>query len=248
MGIAMNVEILEFETGAREAARRHAVTIVVDALRASATATTALAMGATSVIPVNAVEVAQCYVGLRGYRVAGERNAITCDGFDFGNSPTQLRHHQSQLLGHQLVLTTSNGTRMVHTARQGAAALLLGTTLNGQAVATAAYAVARQAARPIVILAAGEFDVRAEEDLCAARHIAGHLADLGAQVPPRYIRDEDPLAVFEATPSAEELRHWGFEEDVAYCAQRDLYDIAPLLIDDRFVPYQAAHAERAIAV
>ena len=127
----MKVEIVEFEMGARQAAQRRAVTVVVDALRASATATTALALGADAVLPVRTVEAARRYVGRTGFRVAGERDAITCEGFDFGNSPTELRHRQSQLLGQTLVLTTSNGTRMVSAASDGAAAVLLGTTVNG---------------------------------------------------------------------------------------------------------------------
>ena len=45
----MKVEIFFLEDGAREAARRGGVTIVIDAIRASATATTALS---TTLAPI----------------------------------------------------------------------------------------------------------------------------------------------------------------------------------------------------
>lgn len=238
MGFQIAVEILQFEAGAREAARRQAVTIVVDALRASATATTALHAGASAVLPVLSVEVAETYCGQFGYRVAGERHGIMCDGFDFGNSPNELLDRRAEMAGHILVLSTSNGTRVLNAAAQGASALFMGTTVNAHAVANAAYQQAVIQGNDIVIVAAGEYDHYAEEDMVGARCIAAHLAALGAQVPADYIRNEVANEIFRDTPSAEELIALGYGEDIDFCAQRDIFDEVPVLYEGRLIPYE----------
>lgn len=234
----MNVNLLCLEEGAREAARRGNVTIVVDALRASATTVTALALGASGVLPVLTVEEAATYVGLPHHRVAGERNGAKCAGFDYGNSPTELQRVQASLAGQTLVLSTSNGTRMVTAARQGAAVILMGTTLNARAVAEAAYDLALSLGQDIALVAAGEYGDHAEEDCCAARCIAAHLHDLGAACPPDLLRDECATTIFHATASADELRGLGYEQDITFCAQRDVFPIAPILLGSRIVPFQ----------
>jgi 2-phosphosulfolactate phosphatase len=237
VGFQVTVEILQFEAGARETARRNAVAIIVDALRASATATTALHAGAAAVLPVLTVETAAGFCEKSGYRVAGERFGKMCDGFDFGNSPNELLFHRGQMEGQTLVLSTSNGTRVLNAAAKGAAVLFMGTTLNAAAVAHAAYQQAVMLGREVVIIAAGEFDQHAEEDMCAARCIAAHLAMLGALVPRDYIRDESPTEVFRDTPSAEELTALGYGADIDFCAQVDVFDEVPVLQGDRLVPY-----------
>lgn len=239
MGIEVKAEILFSEAGAIEAARRGAVTIVVDALRASATTATALAVGARDVIPVLSVEEAAEYVGRPNCRVAGERQGAKCDGFDLGNSPIELQRERERLAGHSLVLSTSNGTRMVHAARDGSAAVLMGTTINARAVAHAAHELAETFERDIVLVAAGEYGGHAEEDYCAARCIAAHLARLGVSCGDEMLREECPPDVFHATPSADELRGLGYEEDIDFCAQSDLFDMVPILMGHCFVAFQA---------
>jgi 2-phosphosulfolactate phosphatase len=246
MGFQVQVEILFAEGGAREAARREAVTIVVDALRASATTATALSLGAREVVPVLTVEEAATYVGRPQHRVAGERQGAKCEGFDHGNSPTEMRAEQARFVGQTLVLSTSNGTKMVEAARRGATAVFMGTTLNARAVAQAAWLLANEQGRDIVLVAAGEYGEHAEEDDCAARCIAAHLHDLGAACPPEILRDESTSTVFQATPSADELRSLGYEADIEFCAQRDIFDIAPILHGNGFVPFQAEMV-RAVA-
>ncbi|MDQ4077014.1 MAG: 2-phosphosulfolactate phosphatase [Chloroflexota bacterium] len=234
----MKVDILFAEEGAREAARRGAVTIIVDALRASATTITALSLGASGVLPVPTVEEARHYVGRPHHRVAGERHGAKCVGFDHGNSPTELQQTRAALVGHTLVLSTSNGTKMVSSARDGAAAVLMGTTLNAKAVAQAAFQLSIELEREIVLVAAGEYGEHAEEDACAARYIAGHLHTLGATCSSDALVEECALTIFRATPSADELRGLGYEADIDFCAQYDIFDIAPILLGTRFVPFR----------
>lgn len=239
MGVAMKVEILFGEAGAREAARRQAVTVVIDALRASATVTTALALGAREVIAVSSVEEARRYLGRCGHRVAGERNSIKIPGFDYGNSPTELRRRPREVVGYTLVLTTSNGTRIVGIAREGAVAILLGTTLNAKAVARAALELSQALGdRDVALLAAGEEEVHAEEDYVGARSIARYLHRLGADVRSADLWEEIPEAIFANTPSGQQLHALGYAEDVLFCARCDLYPVVPWLERGRFVMYR----------
>ncbi len=238
MGVQkMKVEILHFEAGATEAARLQAVVIVVDALRASCTATTALHAGAAAVLPVLTVEEAAEYVGKEGYRVAGERHGKKCDGFDFGNSPNELLAHKNTLAGQTLVLSTSNGTRVLNAAKTGATALFMGTTINARAVARAAHERAKATGKDVVIIAAGEYDQHAEEDACGARCIAAHLYALGTSCPQDYLRDETSADIFHATYSAEELRDLGYAADIDFCAQRDIFEAVPVVQGNRLVNY-----------
>lgn len=243
----MNVDVLFLEEGAHEAARRGSVTVVVDAIRASATASTALALGAKAVLPVSSVDEAATYVGQPFYRVAGERHGVKCAGFDHGNSPTELMEAKATLLDHTLVLSTSNGTKMVNAARNGAAAVLMGTTVNASAVAKAAFTLAEALNKDIILIGAGEYGQYAEEDACAARVIASHLHTLGASCPAELLRDESPVAVFRATYSADELRELGYEQDIDFCAQEDTFDVAPVLKGNYLVPFQAKNG-RAVRI
>jgi 2-phosphosulfolactate phosphatase len=107
-------------SGAREAATRGDVAVVIDALRASVTIISALVVGAVKVIPVLTVAEARAYVGQEGYLVTGERGGVQIEGFHFGNSPTELGRQAAEVRGKTLVLTTSSGTRCVEAARGGA--------------------------------------------------------------------------------------------------------------------------------
>lgn len=236
----MNVDILFLEAGAQEAARRAGVTIVVDAIRASATASTALVLGAKAVLPVLSVDEAAKYVGKPRYRVAGERNAVKCTGFDYGNSPSELMQANTALTDYTLVLSTSNGTKMVNTVQDGAAAVFMGTTVNAKAVAKAAFQVATNLNKEIILVGAGEYGQYAEEDACAARVIASHLHNLGATVDPKWLRDESPSDVFHATYSADELRELGVPQDIDFCAQVDIFDVAPFLQGAQLIPFEAS--------
>lgn len=235
----MNVNIVFGEAGARAAARRDAVVVVIDALRASATATTALALGVRKVIPAGTIEEARSYREHSDYLTAGERNGVKIPDFDFGNSPTELRQHRHLVAGKTLVLTTSNGTRIVRAA-DGARVILMGTTINAEATARAAFGFARTYGRNIVLVATGENGKHAEEDFVGARQIAAALRRLGADVAPADRKEENALEVFLRTYSAHVLFELGYDEDVHYCARSNVYAVAPWLKNGGFIGYEPA--------
>lgn len=235
----MNVTIVFGEDGARHAARQDAVVVVIDALRASATATTALALGVRRVIPAGTIAEARSYRGRKDHLIAGERNGMKLPDFDFGNSPTKLRQHRHLVAGKTLVLTTSNGTRIVRAA-DGARVILMGTTINAEATAHAAFEFARTFERDIVLVATGENGTHAEEDFVGARQIAEALRRRGATVAPADCKAEDTLTVFLRTHSAKVLFELGYDEDVHYCARSNVYAVAPWLKNGGFIGYEPA--------
>jgi len=91
---------------------------VIDVLRATTSIATALAAGATSVIPCLTIEDARQRAG--GFAagralLAGERGGLPIEGFDLGNSPAE--YTADKVAGKQLIMTTTNGTKaLLHAA------------------------------------------------------------------------------------------------------------------------------------
>lgn len=227
-------------SGAQEAAARGDVVVVIDALRSSVTITSALVAGAVKVIPVPTIAEARVYLDQEGYLVAGERGGVQIEGFHCGNSPTEL-WRQAKVKGKTLVLTTSNGTRCVEVARGGAAAVLTGALPNATALAQAAFDLTRERGRDISLIAAGVNDQATVEDLFAARLIAQRLAVIGAVLAEEewgdHLAESQAADVLRNSPSGQKLSALGYGEDVAFCAQIDVFDAVPIYRDRGFAIY-----------
>jgi 2-phosphosulfolactate phosphatase len=90
------------------------IVVIIDVFRATSTIATALYNGAKSVIPVASVE--ECIrIGKQiGGITAGERDGQVAEGLKYGNSP--FEYSRSFIEGKNLVLTTTNGTKLLHMA------------------------------------------------------------------------------------------------------------------------------------
>src|SRR6201985_3914661 len=92
----------------------HAIVVIIDVLRATSTIATALYNGAKCVIPVDSVakciELGRQIDGI----TAGERDGKIAEGLQYGNSP--FEYPPSFVKGKTLVLTTTNGTMLLHMA------------------------------------------------------------------------------------------------------------------------------------
>ena len=246
----MKVSLKVGVPGACEAAARGDVVVVIDALRASVTITSALILGAVKVVPVLTVAEARAYVGQEGYLVAGERGGVQIEGFHFGNSPTELWQQAAEVRGKTLFLTTSSGTRCVEAARGGAqcpelvegAAVLAGALPNATALAQAAFDLAGERGRDIALIAAGVNDQATVEDLFAAQVIAQRLVAMGAVLAEGewddHPAESEAAEVLKNSPSGQKLRGLGYGEDVAFCAQMDVFDIVPIYRDGGFVAFR----------
>lgn len=224
----MRMHFIEGAPGCAYAARHAAAAIVVDALRASATAAMLLEHGAESLLVTASIASA------RAARAAdpeallyGERGGLPPEGFDYGNSPAETIH----AAGRRVIFTTTTGAgRMV--ACEGAHARYFGGPLNASAVA----AEAARHGRDIVIIPAGKMDdpaFDAQEDWAGAVCVGMRL-DLpvgeGAEAYRRWrarIQDEGLPALFQTAPHAADLRAIGLGDDIARCAAEDVTGAIP---------------------
>src|SRR3954462_9132721 len=122
------------------------VGIVVDVLRATSTISQALASGYRRVLCCAEIDEARALAEGEGpAKLAGERRLGDIDGFDFGNSPRELG---GEAAAETLILTTTNGTRLLVAAAERFERVYVGSLLNVDAVAAAARENGEDVARP----------------------------------------------------------------------------------------------------
>ena len=216
--------------GALYGAERGDVVVIIDALRASVTVMAGLEAGARGVIPVLTVKEANRYLDRPGYLVAGERGGAKVPGFHFGNSPTEILAHRESIRDQVLVVTTSNGTRCVNRALEGASVVLVGSTVNATAVTRATLSLSREHGCDVTLVAAGLGGEPADEDTFAQRLLAGRLADLGAVPKADFVpvNEWDSLKAFLGGEAAGCLTELGYQDDIRFCAQVDVWDSVPI--------------------
>jgi 2-phosphosulfolactate phosphatase len=200
--------------------------IVVDVLRATSTMTQALAHGYRRVLCTEEVEHARELArALPDAKVGGERRTVRIPGFDFGNSPAEIR---SQPPADTLVLTTTNGTKLLLAAAARCERVLVGSLLNLSAVAAAA-----RTADEVVVMCAGVLgELTMDDAYCAGRiaeAIGGDHHD-SAAVAIRLAQSFDhALEGLEASQSARNLHRSGLDADIADCARESVLDTVGVL-------------------
>jgi 2-phosphosulfolactate phosphatase len=224
------------ERGARKAAREGAAVIVVDAFRASTTIAVLVRKGAR-VIPVASIEEAAIYLGA-DYRI-GERGSTKVRGFDFGNSPTEVEASELKQ-GATVVLSTTNGTRVIEAA-SGAPAILIGAFVNAHAVADALASGAY--GTRVAVIGCGWEGRRASEDESAAGAILHRLSERGAELDERGQRVTDLYLVrseksLRRNSAARRLALLGYEKDLDFCLAENTVPVVPRLEGDAFVRQQ----------
>ncbi len=217
-----------------------ATVVVIDVIRAATTVATALANGCAGVIPVVSVAVARRTAAALASEqplLGGERGGLRIPGFDLGNSPSE--YIRADVGGRLVVFTTSNGTATLHAAA-GAAEVLMAALVNLEAVVQHAH----RAGRPVVFACSGRGRRPVLDDTVVAGLMATHLAALvGAAALPTDAAQiamqaaapyaADPLRALQASASARDRPD--FEPDLCACAQRDVFDVVPVLRDGRLV-------------
>jgi 2-phosphosulfolactate phosphatase len=220
--------------GARSAARDASAVVVVDAFRASTTIALLMSKGAR-VIPVASVEEAASYVGA-DYRIGERGSAKAEEGFDFGNSPTEIE--ASELVSDAtVVLSTTNGTQIIEAAR-GAPLILTGAFVNAHAVADA-LATGAWGER-VTMIGCGWEGSSASEDESAAGAILQRLKEKGAMLDEQAERVVDlylrcPKEALRRNSAAQRLKRLGYEEDLDFCLAENTVPVVPRLVGDAFV-------------
>jgi 2-phosphosulfolactate phosphatase len=199
--------------------------VVVDVLRATSTICQALASGYERVLCCAEVDEARELAQSEGpAMLAGERRLEHIEGFDFGNSPSEL---EGEPAAKTLVLTTTNGTRLLVAAAERFERVYVGSLLNVDAVSAAA----RETGEDVAVLCAGVLGELALDDA----YCAGRLAEALGGEPEDSARAAILLAQsfpnalegLGASRSAANLRRHGLEADVGRCAQENVLDVVP---------------------
>ena len=164
----MNVQIKELITGAGEAS---GLTVIIDVFRAFSLECYMYGAGAGQIISLGSLEEARHQKALHpDAALVGERGGVMCEGFDCGNSPSQIR--SIDLAGRLVIHTTSAGTQGV-AAAVNADEIITGSLVNAAAVAE--Y-IRRKAPETVTLVAMGNGGVRrANEDVVCARYIRSLL-------------------------------------------------------------------------
>jgi 2-phosphosulfolactate phosphatase len=201
------------------------VGIVVDVLRATSTMTQALASGYERVLCCAEIDEARAIAEVVGTaKLAGERRLEAIPGFDFGNSPRDV---SGEPLAPTLILTTTNGTKLLVSAAARFQHVYIGSLLNLDAVAAAA----RSHGEDVAILCAGVLGELALDDAYCAGRIAKVLGGDHTDSAKAAVRlaagFADAREGLGSGRSAWNLRQHGLDADVEWCARENALDVAP---------------------
>lgn len=209
---------------------QNAVVVVIDVFRATSTIATALYNGAARVIPVDSVDLCIEIGKQTGGITAGERDGKVIEGLSYGNSPAE--YPRSFIEGKTLVLTTTNGTKLLHMAlKNGAADVVTGSFPNLSVVCD--YLVA-QKKNVILGCSAWKDKFNIEDTLFAGavierikEHFTIHC-DSSLMAEDMYkLHKQDMFSFIRQTTHWHRLAAYGLESDLEYCVSLDVANILP---------------------
>ena len=206
------------------------IVVIIDVLRATSTIAAALYNGAKAVIPVDSV--AECIrIGKQINSItAGERDGQIAAGLEHGNSP--FEYPPEFISGKTLVLTTTNGTRLLHMALdKNAKAIITGSFPNLSAVCDFLLAQKQN-----VILACAAWKNRANiEDSLFAGAVVSRIGEHfsincdSSQIAVTLYKDAGAdLFEFMKTKKASHynrLSGYGLQKDIKYCLTEDVANV-----------------------
>ena len=207
--------------------------VVTDILRATTTITFAMANGATAITPVLTPEDAfRLAVDQPNTLIGGERGGMKVDGFDLGNSPRE--YTQPVVSDRQIVLTTTNGTRTLQACR-AAERILVGSFFNLSAIVEQLAQVEGE----LVLACSGREGGFCTEDTvfagaCVAALAEAQLTDAAETAKILYQTHRADLSgMLRNCSHGQRLADIGLGEDLEFCAQMDLVEVVPRLVDGR---------------
>lgn len=216
------------------------IVVVIDVLRATSTIATALYNGAKEVIPVDSVQ--RCIQLGKELEciTAGERDGQVAPGLQYGNS--SFEYPRQFIEGKTLVLTTTNGTKLLHMAlAKGATEIITGSFLNLSAVCDHLIGMKRN----VILACAGWKDrINMEDSLfagavvsvieenfavnCDSSRIAETLYKKARKDPYEFMKNNDASHYHRLT-------NFGLERDIRHCLTPDLANILPEYVNGKLV-------------
>lgn len=214
--------------------------VIIDVLRATSTIAAALYNGAKSVIPVDSV--AGCIKLGKQMEVitAGERDGKIAEGLQYGNTP--LQYTPDFIKGKTLVLTTTNGTKLLHVAlAANANAIITGSFCNISSVCD--YLVKKKS-NVMLACAAWKNRINIEDTLFAGaviNRIKQHFeinCDATLIAESLYLQANGDLLNFMKEKNASHfhrLMNYGLEEDIKFCLTEDNANILSIYSGGRLI-------------
>ena len=216
------------------------IVVIIDVLRATSTIATALHNGAKGIIPVDSVDECIRIGKQMGAITAGERDGKVAEGLQYGNSP--FEYPESFIAGQTLVLTTTNGTKLLHMAlSNGAHQIITGSFANIDAVC--AHLIASK--KPVLLgCAAWKDRINVEDTLfagavidriknhfdinCDASKIALSIYNESAGYFYEYIKTKN-------ITHYQRLSSYGLEKDIQHCLTANTAPVLPVYENGRLI-------------
>lgn len=216
------------------------IVVVIDVLRATSTIATALYNGAREIIPVDSVQ--RCIQLGKELEciTAGERDGQVAPGLQYGNS--SFEYPREFIEGKTLVLTTTNGTKLLHMAlSKGATEIITGSFLNLTAVCNHLVEMKKN----VILACAGWKDrVNMEDTLFAGAVVAAIQdyfsinCDSSRIAETLYKKARKDMYEFMKKHDASHyhrLTNFGLERDIRHCLTPDLANILPEYVNGKLV-------------
>jgi len=218
----------------------NAIVVIIDVLRATSTIATAIENGAKCVIPVDSV--AKCIeLGKQIDSItAGERDGKIAEGLQHGNSP--FEYPKEFVAGKTLVLTTTNGTRLLHMALDnGAESIITGSFANLDVVCD--YLLSQN---QNVILGCAAWKNKVNlEDLLFAGAVIHRIkenfsinCDSSQIAETIYLEAKNDLFGFIQEKNASHyhrLKDFGLEKDIRFCLTPNTASVLPFYRDGKLI-------------
>jgi len=217
----------------------NSIIVIIDVFRATSTIAAALYNGAKAVIPVDsipkAIEISKNIDGI----AAGERDGKIAEGLSHGNSP--LEYTRDFIENKTLVLTTTNGTRLLQMALdRNADTIISGSFPNLSAVCD----FLKKEKKNVVLGCAGWKDRFNLEDTLFAGAVINRLAkiftvhcDSSLMAETLYSKYKNKL--FEFAPGLTHyhrlVERFGLIEDIKFCLSADVANVLPIYTGGKLV-------------
>lgn len=202
---------------------------VIDVLRATTSITTAFDFGVKEIFPVATDQEALVYKK-KGCFIAAERDGITLDYADFGNSPLFFRN--PELHGRSIAYKTTNGTQTIKMLERSES-VIIASFLNLQAVVD--Y-LEKQNMNVVLLCSGWKNKFNLEDSLLAGAlveklsRLPGFVIDCDAAhatLDLWKIAKNDPVAYIQKAMHRERLRKLGLDDVIDYCFSIDISKAMP---------------------
>ena len=214
------------------------IVVIIDVFRATSTIVTALYNGAEKVIPVSGVEECIAIGKKLGAVTAGERDGKIIEGLQHGNSPAE--YFRSFIEGKTLVLTTTNGTKLLHMALdRNAAEVITGSFPNLSSVCDHLASSKKN-----IILGCSAWKDRFNlEDTLFAGAVISQIkkyftihCDSSLMAEDMYqLHCKDIYTFIKQTTHWHRLAGYGLEKDLEYCVTEDVANVLPVYKNNALV-------------